>query len=130
CSSLCRDGLSVVGSRCRNPGLPERTALGEEDRFVAGGRKLRHDGLGPFHGGGLGRHRSRLGVARRRLVLWSADQQLLWLVSHCLYLLSAIRVVSQKPSDYAIADRSLAARYLFYAASAAGNLLVVAPLSM
>jgi Tubulin like len=34
--------------------------------------KLRHDGLGLFHGRGLGRHRSRVGVARRRLVLWSA----------------------------------------------------------
>jgi len=46
-SSVYGDGLSVVGSRCRNPGLPERTALGEEDRFVAAGGKLRHDGLGP-----------------------------------------------------------------------------------
>jgi hypothetical protein len=52
--------------------LPERTALGKEDRSVAAGGKLRHDGLGLFHGRGLGRYRSRLGVARWRPVLRSA----------------------------------------------------------
>jgi hypothetical protein len=61
-----------MGYRCRNPGSPERTALGEEDRSVAAGGKFRHDGLGLFHGRGLGRHRSRLGVARSRPVLRSA----------------------------------------------------------
>jgi hypothetical protein len=69
-------------------------------------------GLGLFHGRGLGRHRSRLGVARLRLVLWSADEQLLGLVFHCLHFLSAIRVVSQKPSDHPIAAKLLASRYL------------------
>jgi hypothetical protein len=58
--------LAVVILDCQNEPLSGRKIV-----FVAGGRKLRHDGLGLFHGGGLGRHRSRLGVARRRLVLWS-----------------------------------------------------------
>jgi len=60
--------LAVVILDCQN-----EPHLGEEDHFVAPGGKLPHDGLGLFHGRGLGRHRSRLGVARRRLVLWSAD---------------------------------------------------------
>ena len=39
-STICR-GFSLS-----YPGSPERTTLGEEDRFVATGGKVRHDGLG------------------------------------------------------------------------------------
>ena len=92
-------GYLVVGSRYRNPGLPERTALGEKDRFGAAGGKLCHDGLGLFHGRGLGRHRSRgCGEMEARTMERRLATSLL--VSHCLHLLSAIRVVSQKPSDH------------------------------
>jgi len=47
-----------------------------------------------------------------RLVLWSADEQLLWLVSHCLHLLSSYSRCISETECIRIADKSLASRDL------------------